>query len=158
MYIVAHEGQMLKTRTVTRLVKDQQFDPIEFNKIILPPHESEPHYQEPQEDRIALQELLRSFIMQQQSKMKTQDFKPSDQRFEVTVEHADSIITASPAKGANQRPSAASTATSSQPLIIPHPLVFRYLREFRLNLSNQVLVSLKLLSKHLNLNLSNQFR
>ena len=28
---------------------------------------------------------------------------------------------ASPAEGANQRPSAASTATSSQPLIIPHP-------------------------------------
>ena len=53
--------------------------------------------------------------------MKIQDFKPSDQRFEVTVEHADSIIMASPAEGANQRPSAASTATSSQPLIIPHP-------------------------------------
>ena len=67
MHIVAHEGQALKTRTVTRLVKDQQFNPVEFNKIILPPHESEPHYQEPHEDRVALQELLRSFIMQQQS-------------------------------------------------------------------------------------------
>ena len=120
MHIVAHEGQVLKTRTVTHLVKDQQFNPVELNKIILPPHESEPHYQEPQDDRIALQELLRSFITQQQSKMKIQDFKPSDQRFEVTVEHADSIITASPAEGANQRSSAASTATSSQPLIIPH--------------------------------------
>ena len=146
MHIVAHEGQVLKTWTVTRLVKDQQFNPVEFNKIILPPHESEPHYQEPQEDRIALQELLRSFIIQQQSKMKIQDFKPSDQRFEVTVEHADSIITASPAEGANQRSSAASTATSSQPPIIPHPLVFRYLREFNVNL------------KYLKLNLSNQFR
>ena len=121
MHIVAHEGQVLKARTVTRLVQDQQFNAVEFNKIILPPHESEPHYQEPQEDRIALQELLRSFIMQQQSKMKIRDFKPSDQRFQVTVEHADSIITASPAEGANQRSSAASTATSSQPLIIPHP-------------------------------------
>ena len=121
MHIVAHEGQVLKTWTVTRLVRDQQFNPVEFNKIILPPHESEPHYQEPQEDRIALQELLRSFIMQQQSKMKIQDFKPSDQRFNVTVEHADSIITPSPAEGANQRSSAASTATSAQPLIIPHP-------------------------------------
>ena len=50
MHIVAHEGQVLKTRTVTRLVKDQQFNAVEFNKIILPPHESEPHYQEPQED------------------------------------------------------------------------------------------------------------
>ena len=48
----------------------------QVQQIILPPHESEPHYQEPQEDRIALQELLRSFIMQQQSKMKIQDFKP----------------------------------------------------------------------------------
>ena len=121
MHIVAHEGQVLKARTVIRLVRDQQFNPVEFNKIILPPHESEPNYQEPQEDRIALQELLRSFIMQQQSKMKIQDFKPSDQRFNVTVEHADSIITASPAEGANQRASAASTATSAQPLIIPHP-------------------------------------
>ena len=64
MHIVAHEGQILKTRTVTRLIKEQQFNSVEFNKIILPPHESEPHYQEPQEDRIDLQELLRSFIMQ----------------------------------------------------------------------------------------------
>ena len=121
MHIVAHEGQVLKARTVTHLVRDQQFNAVEFNKIILPPHESEPHYQEPQEDRIALQELLRSFIMQQQSKMKIQVFKPSDQRFNVTVEHAESIITASPAEGANQRSSAASTATPAQPLIIPHP-------------------------------------
>ena len=122
MHIVAHEGQILKTRTVTRLVRDQQFNAVEFNKIILPPHESEPHYQEPQEDRVALQELLRSFITQQQSKMKIQDFKPSDQRFNVTVEHADPIITASSAEGANQRSATASTATSSsQPLIIPHP-------------------------------------
>ena len=60
--------------------------------------------------------------MQQQSMMKIQDFKPSDQRFNVTVEHSDSVITASSAEGANQRLSAAaSTATSSQPLIIPHP-------------------------------------
>ena len=59
--------------------------------------------------------------MQQQAKVKIQDFKPSDQRFNVTVEHAEPIITASPAEGANQRSSAASTATSAQPLIIPHP-------------------------------------
>ena len=41
------------------------------------------------------------------------------------------------------------------------PLVFRYLREFRVNLSNQFLVNLQFLSnlsKHLKLNLSNQFR
>ena len=61
-------------------------------------------------------------MLQQQSKMKIKDFEPSDQHFEVTVEHADSVITASPAEGANQRSSAASTATSSQPLITPHPL------------------------------------
>ena len=147
MHIVAHEGQVLKARTVTRLVRDQQFNSVEFNKIVLPPHESEPHYQEPQEDRVALQELLRSFIMQQQSKMKIQDFKLSDQHFNVTVEHAESILTASPAEGANQRASAASTATSAHPLIsFLIPLVFRYLREF----SN--------LSKHFKLNLSNQFR
>ena len=54
-------------------------------------------------------------------KMKIQDFKPSDQRFNVTVEHADPIITASSAEGANQRSATASTATSSQPLLIPHP-------------------------------------
>ena len=50
MHIVAHEGQVLKARTVTRLVRDQQFNSVKFNKIVLPPHESEPHYQEPQED------------------------------------------------------------------------------------------------------------
>ena len=95
--------------------------PWSSTRSFFPPHESEPHYQEPQEDRVALQELLRAFIMQQQSKMKIQDFRPSDQRFNVTVEHADPIITASSAEGANQRSATASTATSSQPLIIPHP-------------------------------------
>ena len=60
--------------------------------------------------------------MQQQSKMRIQDFRPSDQRFNVTVEHADPIITASSAEGANQRSATASTATSSQPFLIPHPL------------------------------------
>ena len=62
--------------------------------------------------------------MQQQSKMQVKDFKPSDQCFQVTVEHADSIITTSPTEEANQRSSslpAASTATSSQPTIIPQP-------------------------------------
>ena len=38
MHIVAHEGQVLKTRTVTRLVRDQQFNSVEFKKIVLPPH------------------------------------------------------------------------------------------------------------------------
>ena len=76
MHIVAHEGQVLKARTATRLVKDQQFNPVKFNKITLPPHESEPHYQEPREDRIALQELLRSFIMQQQSKFRSKTSSP----------------------------------------------------------------------------------
>ena len=42
-----------------------------------------------------------------------------------------------------------------------NPQVFRYVREFRFNLSNlsnQVLVSLRLLSKHLRFSLNNQFR
>ena len=47
----------------------QQFNLVEINKNILPRHESKPHYQEPPENWIALQKLLRSFIMQQQSKM-----------------------------------------------------------------------------------------
>ena len=76
-HIVAHEGQVLKTPTVTRLIKEQQLKSVEFSKIILPPHECEPDYQEPQEDRIALQELLRSLIMQQKSKMQNKDFKAS---------------------------------------------------------------------------------
>ena len=44
-------------------------------------------HQEPQEDRIALQELLRTLIMQQKSKMLSKDFKPFDQRFQVIIEH-----------------------------------------------------------------------
>ena len=63
MHIGAHEGQTLKARAVTRLTKEQQFTSVEFSKIILPHHECEPDYQEPQEHRTALQELLRSFIM-----------------------------------------------------------------------------------------------
>ena len=103
-------SQILKTRTVTRVVRDQQFNAVEFNKIILPPHESEPHYQGPPEDRIAPQELLRSFIMQQKSKMQNKDFKPSDHRLEVTVEHTGSALTASAAEGAIQQSSSLSAS------------------------------------------------
>ena len=39
MHIVAHSGQILKTRTVTHLIKEQEFNSVEFNKIILSPHE-----------------------------------------------------------------------------------------------------------------------
>ena len=48
---------------------------MEFSKIILV-HEREPDYQEPQEDRVALQELLRSFTMQQKSKMQKKISSP----------------------------------------------------------------------------------
>ena len=124
---MAHEGQILKARTVTRLIREQEFNSAELNKILLPPHDSEPRYQEPQEDRLGLQELLRSFIMQQKSKMQNKDFKPLDQRFEVIVEHAGTSITASPAERANQQSSslpASSTSTSaSQPAVIPQPVI-----------------------------------
>ena len=97
-----------------------------FSKIAHPPHECEPDYQEPQEDRIALQELLRSVIMQQKSKMLSKDFKSMDQRFEDTVAHIGSHLTASSAEGTNQpglnhhrQPHSqhrASTPTSTPPL------------------------------------------
>ena len=54
VHIVGHSGQFLKAWTVTRLIKEQQLNSVEFRKITLPPHECEPDYQEPQEDRIAL--------------------------------------------------------------------------------------------------------
>ena len=44
MNTAAHEGQILKTRTVTRLIKEQHFNSVEFSKIILPPHECESDY------------------------------------------------------------------------------------------------------------------
>ena len=117
------------------------------------------------EDRFALQELLRSFIMQQKSKMQNKDFKPLDQQFEVTVEHTGSSLTASPAEGANQQSSslpASSTVTSTlQPAIIPQPVIpqppqrFRCLQDFTLcifiMISNQAQLSL---SKQIN----NQFK
>ena len=79
----------------------------------------------PQEDRIALQELLRSFIMQQKSKMQDKDFKPLDQRIEVAVEHTGSSLTASPAEGANQQlsslPASSRSTAASQPSNVPQP-------------------------------------
>ena len=92
---MCHHLQLIPVRfskpEVSRLIKEQQFNSVEFSRITLPPHEGEPDYQEPQQDRIALQELLRSFIMQQVLKRLSKDFKPMDQRFEVTVEHAGSL-------------------------------------------------------------------
>ena len=88
--------------------------------------------------------------MQQQSKMKIQDFRPSDQRFNVTVEHADPIITASSAEGANQQH---QQRHHHNPFSFLIPLVFRFLREFRINLK-----FLSNLSKHLGSSLNNQFR
>ena len=69
MHIVAHSGQILKARTVTPLIKEQQVNAIEFSKITLPSHERERDYEEPQEDRQALQDPFRTPIMQQRSKM-----------------------------------------------------------------------------------------
>ena len=57
MHMVGCCGQILRARTVTRLIKEQQLNSVEFSKIILPPYppyESEPDYQEPQEESIAL--------------------------------------------------------------------------------------------------------
>ena len=55
------------------------FNSVGFSKITLPPHGCEPDYQEPQKDRIVLQELLRSLITQQKSKMLSKDFSPMTQ-------------------------------------------------------------------------------
>ena len=69
MRIVAHSGH--PPRTVTRLIEEQQVNSVQFSKFTLPPHACESDYQEPQEDRIVLQELLRSdrsFIMLQKYK------------------------------------------------------------------------------------------
>ena len=115
------EGQILKTRAVTHLVKDQQFNPVEFNKIILPPHESEPHYQEPSRLRQPRKRIGDHHHCQHHQ----QQFHHHNQQ---------SFLS---------------------------PQVFRYLRDFKLNLSNlnnQVLVNLRPLSKRLKFNLNNQFR
>ena len=121
MHIVAHSGQILKTRTVTRLIKEQQFNSVEQN------HSSTSRMStwlsvtiKNSRNRIALQELIRSFIKQQKSKMLSKDFMPMDQSFEVTVEHAGSPLMASAAEGATQPsstslPPSSSTATSRQP-------------------------------------------
>ena len=61
--------QILKTYTATCLIKEQRFKAIQFSKVTLPPRECEPEYQEPQEDRQALQDPLRTFVMQQKSMM-----------------------------------------------------------------------------------------
>ena len=91
---------------------------LSSSAIILPPHESEPHYQERQEDRIAL-------LIQQKSKMQNKDFKPLDPRIEVTVEHTGSSLTASPAEGANQQlsslPASSRSTAVSQPSVTPQP-------------------------------------
>ena len=54
MHIVAHEGQILKTRTFARLIKEQQFSSVEFSNLTI---------KNLKEARVALQELPRSFIM-----------------------------------------------------------------------------------------------
>ena len=69
--------------------------------------------------------------MQQKSKMLSRDFKPMDQRFEATVEHAGSHLPASPAEGANQAssssslPASSSTSTSAPQPAIPDPAGFQ---------------------------------
>ena len=130
MHIAAHSDQVLKTRAVAHCLIQQPFNSVEFSKIILHPHECEPEHQEPHEDRIALQDLLRTFTIQQRTKMLSKDFQPFDQRFEVTVEHARPHLTASSAEEATNQPSSSSlpasssTSTSEPQPAIPDPPVF----------------------------------
>ena len=68
--------------------------------------------------------------------MRTKDFKPPNQRFEVTVEHAGLSLTASPAEEANQQssslPASSSTSTSAPQAEIPKPAVIPHCPGFQM--------------------------
>ena len=116
MHIVTlMDGQILKTRTVTRLTRQDQFKLEEFKKFRIALHESSVVHKEDSHDQMLFKDLVRKFLLQQRNQV---TFESSERDSRVT--HSPDPLQDSSTQGASSVPSAEG-ASSSDHHGIPHP-------------------------------------
>ena len=80
MHIVTlMDGQILKTRTITRLIREDQFKLEEFKKFKVATHESGVLHKEDSYDQMLFKDLVRRFLLQQKNQV-TFETSESDSR------------------------------------------------------------------------------
>ena len=115
MHIVTlMDGQILRTRTVTRLTREDQFKLEEFKKFKVAVHESSVVHKEDSYDQMLFKDLVRKFLLQQRNQV-TFESSESDSR----VIHSPDPLQESSSQGAPSVPSAEGASSSDQG--IPHP-------------------------------------
>ena len=115
MHIVTlMDGQILKTRTITRLTREDQFKLQEFRKFKIAVHESGVLHKEDSYDQMLFKDLVRRFLLQQKNQV-TFESPETDSR----VIHSPDSLQESSAQGASSVPSAEGASSSDQG--IPHP-------------------------------------
>ena len=115
MHIVTlMDGQILRTRTITRLTREDQFKLEEFRKFKVAVHESSVVHKEDSYDQMLFKDLVGKFLLQQRNQV-TFESSESDSR----VIHSPDSLQDSSAQRASSVPSAEGTSSSDRPL--PHP-------------------------------------
>ena len=116
MHIVTlMDGQILRTRTITRLTREDQFKLEEFKKFKIAVHESSVTHKEDSYDQMLFKDLVRRFLLQQRNQVAFESAN-TDSR----VIHSPDPLQESSAQGASSVPSAEG-ASSSDHHGIPHP-------------------------------------
>ena len=108
------DGQILRTRTITRLTREDQFKLEEFKKFKVAVHESSVIRKEDSYDQMLFKDLVRKFLLQQRNQVK---FESSESDSRVT--HSPDSLQDPSSQGAPSVPSAEGASSSDQG--IPHP-------------------------------------
>ena len=106
--------QVLRTRTITRLTREDQFKLEEFKKFKIAVHESSVVHKEDSYDQMLFKDLVRKFLLQQRNQV-TFESSESDSR----VIHSPDPLQESSSQGAPSVPSGEGANSSDQG--IPHP-------------------------------------
>ena len=108
------DGQILRTRAITRLTREDQFKLEEFKKFKVAIHESGVQHKEDSYDQVLFKDLVRKFLLQQRRQV-TFESSQTDSR----VIHSPDSLQDSSSQGASSVPSAEGASSSDQG--IPHP-------------------------------------
>ena len=108
------DGQLLRTRAIARLTREDQFKLEELKKLLSATHESGVQHKEDSYDQMLFKDLVRKFLLQQRNQV---TFESSE--IDSRVIHSPDSIQGSHPQGAPSVPSAEGASSSDQGM--PHP-------------------------------------
>ena len=115
MHIVTlMDGQILRTRAITRLTREDQFKLEEFKNFKIAVHESSVVHKEDSYHQMLFKDLVRKFLLQQRNQVMF-EASENDSRVTPSPDH----LQESSAQGASSVPSAEGASSSDHG--IPHP-------------------------------------